>query len=183
MKKGEFSGFRKRISFINRRCSAVNGSTVVIFVLMETQFNVLSNDTDIAKKYEFLIQNRKKNLKIGFFDNFARFGRNTRRLFSALQVSTINDKIHVLQKNLKNPPKILWVSIFFRFLKTNFSGSNFCFIFTDLTSKNSTHFSLSDDTVLFQKNEFFIWFFSKIETTQFFEKNLFTPKFTVRKSW
>ena len=115
MKEGEFSGFRKRISFINRRCSAVNGPTVVTFVLMESQFDVLSNDIKIAKKYEFLEQNRKKNLKIGLLNNFARFGRNTRRIFSALRASKTNDKRPDLRKNFKNPPKILRAAIFFRF--------------------------------------------------------------------
>ena len=38
-----------RISFINRIYSAVNRPTVVIFILMESQFDVLLNDTKIAK--------------------------------------------------------------------------------------------------------------------------------------
>ena len=67
LKKGEFSGFLKRISIINRRCSTINQPTVVIFILMESQFNVLLNDTKIAEKYEFLVQNRKKKSKNRIF--------------------------------------------------------------------------------------------------------------------
>ena len=66
-KKGEFFRFRKRISFINCRCSAVNRPTGVIFVLKKSQFNVLSNDIETVKKYEFLVQNRKKKSKNRIF--------------------------------------------------------------------------------------------------------------------
>ena len=41
---------------------------VVTFVLMESQFYVLSNDIKIAKKYEFLEQNRKKKIKNRTFE-------------------------------------------------------------------------------------------------------------------
>ena len=68
---------------------------------MESQFDVLSNDIDIAKKYEFLVQNRKKKLKIGFFDNFACFGRNTERIFSALRASMTYNKNMFSEKFLK----------------------------------------------------------------------------------
>ena len=48
------------------------------FYINGKQFDVLSNDIENTKKYEFLVQNQEKNLKIRFFDNFARFGKNTR---------------------------------------------------------------------------------------------------------
>ena len=45
---------------------------------METQFDVLVNDTKIAKKYEiFSTKIGKKNLKNGFFDKIVHFDRNT----------------------------------------------------------------------------------------------------------
>ena len=63
-KKGESSGFRTRISFINRRCFAVNGP---IALKTYCQFDVLSNDSEIGKRYEFLVQNRKKKSKNSIF--------------------------------------------------------------------------------------------------------------------
>ena len=101
LKKAEFSGFRKRISFINRRCTAVNGPTVVVFILMKSQFDVLSTDIEIAKKIRIFSTKWEKNLKIGFIDNFTRFIRNTQRMFSALRAYSTNNKRHVLRKFFK----------------------------------------------------------------------------------
>ena len=109
----KFLGFWKRISFINRRCFTVNGSTVLIFVLMKSQFDLLLKDAEIAKKYEFIVENRKKKLKFGFFDNFALISGNIRRFFSALRPSTIYNKRHVLRNFFKNSLKILRMAIFF----------------------------------------------------------------------
>ena len=40
---------------------------------MESQFDVLSNDTEIAKNYEFLVQNRGKKSKNRIFRLFHAF--------------------------------------------------------------------------------------------------------------
>ena len=43
---------------------------------------------ELVMKYQFLVQNRKKILKFGFFDNFSHIGGNIPWIFSVLRAST-----------------------------------------------------------------------------------------------
>ena len=80
-----------------------------------------------------------------------------------LWAPTTNNNRHVLRKNFKNPPKILWLAIFFPFSLNKFFR----------ITKNLAYFSLLDNVIFFQKYEFFIWFFCKNPKNSVFREKKF----------
>ena len=114
-----------------------------------------SNDAQIAKKYELLVQNHNENKKIGFFDKSVCIGEIFDGYFRRFKHRrpTLRDTFSESFEKIRQ--KLREQRFFFRFPKTNFSGHNFRSISTDLTSENPARFSLSNDTLHFQKYEFF----------------------------
>ena len=139
------------------------------------------------KKYEFLLQNRNKILKFRFFDNFVRICWNIQWIFSVLRASTTKFKIHILRKIFKHPLKILRVAIFFPFSLNKFCWQKIHSISTDLMSKNSAHFLISDDNILFKKVNFLFNFLEKSKKFNFLGKKncakLFHSKVVIFFFW
>ena len=147
----------KLIILINRRCSAVNQPKIIVFAIIENQFNVLSNYIKIVKKYEFLVQNRNKIPKFQFFVIFVRIDENIQSIFSILQIWTTKIKIRVLRKKkIKNWLKIRRVAIFFFQISLNkFWQQKFTFNFPGLDLKKFSLFLLLGNANLFLRIRMF----------------------------
>ena len=55
---------------------------------------ISSKDPELVKKKQFLVENRNKIKKFGFFDNFSRISEYIPWIFSVLRASTTIFKIH-----------------------------------------------------------------------------------------